>query len=116
MLVSTVLRRVDGGEIHIGDVMEGQLPLDSAMQYTLQVSAGDIVNILAVSDEFDPAVLIFDELGNLLAANEYLFDDTTDAGFEALEIPQDLTLQLWVAGLDEESSGAFTFSVIDAEG
>jgi C-terminal processing protease CtpA/Prc len=106
----------DGGEIRLGDVKEGQLAKDTAMEYRLQVSAGDIINILAVSDDFDPVVLIFDEQGTLLVANEYLADDATDAGFEALEIPRDLTLVLWVASLDGENEGAFTFSVIDAGG
>ena len=104
----------DGGVIQLGDVIEGQLPKDTAMEYTLQVNAGDIINVLAVSDEFDPIVLIFDEEGTLLIANEYLTDDVTDAGFEALEIPQDLTLVLWVASLDKENEGAFTISVTDA--
>jgi C-terminal processing protease CtpA/Prc len=106
----------DGGEIRLGDVKEGLLPKAAAMKYTLHVNAGDIINILAISDEFDPIVLIFDEEGNLLGANEYLADGATDAGFEALEIPEDLTLELWVASLDEENEGEFTFSVIDAEG
>jgi hypothetical protein len=106
----------DGGEIRLGDVKEGQLPKATAMEYMLHVNAGDIIDILAVSDEFDPVVLIFDEEGNLLAANEYLADDATDAGFEALDIPGDLTLVLWVASLDDDSEGAFTFSVIGTEG
>jgi C-terminal processing protease CtpA/Prc len=106
----------DGGEIRLGDVKEGQLPKAAAMEYTLHVNAGDIIDILAVSDEFDPVVLIFDEEGNLLAANEYLADDTTDAGFKALEIPGDLTLVLWVASLNDENEGVFTLSVIETEG
>ena len=107
---------IDGGEIQIGDVKEGELPKDTAMEYRLQVSAGDIITILAISDEFDPVVLIFDEEGTLLGANEYISDDTTDAGFEGLELPQDLNLLIWVASLDKEIGGAFTFSVIDAGG
>ena len=82
----------------------------------MSLVAGDIINILAVSDDFDPVVLIFDEEGNLLAANEYLADDGTDAGFEELEIPRDLSLVLWVASQNEENEGAFTISVIDAGG
>jgi hypothetical protein len=61
-------------------------------------------------------LLIFDEEGNLLAANENINDDVTDAGFEELEIPTDLSLVLWVASSDEEIGGAFTFSVTDAGG
>ncbi len=105
----------DGGEIQPGEVKEGQLPAGAAMAYTLQVDSGDMINILAVSDAFDPVVLIFDESGNLLAANENLADDATDAGFEKLEIPEDLTLVIWVMGLDDKE-GAFTLSVIDVDG
>jgi hypothetical protein len=106
----------DGGQVSIGDTMQGQLPSDTAVEYQLDVAAGDIVDIVAVSEAFDPVVLIFDRDRNLLAANENLNDDTTDAGFKALEIPQDLTLIIWVTSLDKEESGAFTFSVIDASG
>ncbi len=104
-----------GGEIKVGEVKEGELAAGTAKEYTVQVNSGDIINILAVSDDFDPLVIIFDEEGNLLAANEHLADDATDAGFTELEIPQDLTLVLWVSSLDEKD-GVFTISVIDAEG
>lgn len=102
---------VDGGEIHVGGVQESQLPKDSAVEYTLQVTAGDSINIIATSNDFDPAVLIFGEDNNLLLANEYLTDGKTDAGFEGLEIPQDLTLLIWVTSLDEAGEGTFTLSV-----
>ena len=94
--------------------MEDDLPVDTAMEYRLQVSEGDIIDILAFSDDFAPIVLIFDEQGTLLLANEGLDDAETEAGFEQLEIPQDLTLVLWVASLDDEVGGSFTFSVLDA--
>jgi len=105
---------VEGGEIRVGDVLESQLPQDSAVEYSLQVTAGDIINIIASSDDFDPAVLIFGEDNTLLLANEYLSDGKTDAGFEELEIPQDLSLLIWVTSLDEAGEGAFTLSIESA--
>ncbi len=116
-LDSTLLPEIsEGGELQIGNVTEGQLPADTAIAYTLQVSTGDIIDIIAASNDFDPAVLIFDQQGNLLAGNEYLSEGATDAGFKNLEIPQDLSLILWVTSLDEEEGGAFTFRIADARG
>ncbi len=116
-LNSTLLPEIRaGGQIEIGEIKEGQLLVDTAMEYELQVSSGDIVNMIAVSDDFNPVVLIFDERGNLLAANETINDDATDAGFIDLEIPQDLSLIIWVSSLDATEGGAFTISVVNAGG
>jgi hypothetical protein len=102
---------VEGGEISLADPQSGQMPKDTAIEYILKVSAGNTINIIATSDDFDPGVLIFDDDRNLLLANEYLSDDKTDAGFEELEIPEDMTLLIWVTSLEEGGEGAFTLSV-----
>jgi C-terminal processing protease CtpA/Prc len=66
----------DGGEIRLGDVKEGQLAKDTAMEYRLQVSAGDIINILAVSDDFDPVVMkVHSRLASLMREDSRLAND-----------------------------------------
>jgi C-terminal processing protease CtpA/Prc len=102
---------VEGGEIQVGDVQQSQLPKDAAVEYKLEVTSGNTINIIATSDDFDPGVLLLDQDRNVLLANENLADGKTDAGFEDLEIPQDLTLLIWVTSLDEAGEGTFTLDI-----
>ncbi len=98
----------DGGEIAIGDSVEGSLTPGVRVQYTLNVSEGDIIDMM-VTDETDglnATIGVLDEAGNAL-----LPSDTT---FEELEIPVDLTLILEIASPGDNSEGDFTLSVEDA--
>lgn len=107
---------VDLGAINLGDNLTAALESGTRSQFTLVVEQGDSIDLLVSSDEFDPGLLILDQDGNVLAVNDNADDGSTDAGFEALEIPFDLTLLLQVIGSDNESAGSFTISAGTAGG
>lgn len=113
----TAIEVVDGGEIAIGDEIEGDLVDGTRASYVLEVAEGDIVTIMAYADDdgMDTYLRVYDTEGNLLLENDDLSADNTDAGFEELEIPQDLTLVLEVATYGDLSGGAFTLSVVESE-
>ncbi len=105
---------VDLGVIDVGGEAAAQLEAGTRSQFTLQVKEGDVIDLLISSADFNPGLLILDELGNVLAVNEDVQAETTDAGFEGLEIPADFTLLLQIVGPDDESAGAFTIAVTES--
>lgn len=107
---------IEGAEISPGSEESGQLEMGTAVEYVLTVSQGDNVDIIATSTEFDPLVVILDEAGNLLGSSDGFADGSPGAGFADLEIPTDLTLNIWVTSLDEEAEGAFELQIIDNSG
>jgi hypothetical protein len=106
----------DLGDINLGDELDAELEAGTRTQFTLQVELGDIIDLQITSDDFDPALLILDEAGNVLAVNDNVDEDSTEAGFAGLEIPDDMTLVLQIVGPDEESAGVFTISAVESEG
>ncbi len=108
---------IDGGDIAIGDSVDGSVEPNVAVRYTLQASEGDVINLYAISDEIDPALGLYDTSGNLLLANDDLEgQDTLDAGFEELAIPRDLLLVVEVSSASGQDAGNFTLIVEDAAG
>ncbi len=105
----------EAGAIAVGDVAEGELQADVRVQYTLAVEEGEVLDILVSSGDFDPALLILDEEGNILLANDNIGAVGTAAGFEALEIPSDLVLVLQVVAADDSGSGEFTLEISTTE-
>jgi uncharacterized surface protein with fasciclin (FAS1) repeats/C-terminal processing protease CtpA/Prc len=107
----------DGGDIAIGDSVEGSIEAGVVVRYTLEVTEGQVINIYASSDEIDASLGIYDTADNLLLANDDLEgQDTLDAGFEELAIPQDLILVLEVSSATGSDAGSFTLTVEDATG
>ncbi len=107
---------VEGSAVGVGDQEVGQLEKGSAVEYVLTIREGDVIDIIASSSDFDPVVAILDEDGNLLGSNEGFADGSTGAGFRMLEIPQDLTLLVWVTSLDDEAAGSFELRIVDSSG
>ena len=101
---------VDMGSIKIGDTIDAELEAGKRTQFTLDVNTGDIIEIIVTSEDFDPTLLILDETGNILAANDNLDNGSTSAGFTELEIPVDLTLVLQIIGPEDNSTGSFTIA------
>jgi C-terminal processing protease CtpA/Prc len=106
---------VDMGLIHLGDTVETELEGGKQTQFTLDVKEGQSIDILISSEDFDPSILIYDVAGNLLAINDNLEQNSSSAGFTALEIPIDLTLVLQVIGPEQDSTGSFTISITETE-
>ncbi len=104
----------EGGVVRVGDAINGELIAGERVEYTLELAAGDIVSLSVASDEFDPLVWFFDAEGNLLAINDNLNESTTTAGFEALELSNDLILIVQVASENDTGQGQFTL-LLEAE-
>ncbi|MFN2136489.1 MAG: S41 family peptidase [Candidatus Promineifilaceae bacterium] len=103
---------IDAGELALEETAEAELEAGTRTQFELEVSGGQTIDILVESDSFDPGLLVLDLAGNVLLVNDNVNENTTTAGFEALEIPDDMTLVLHVVGLDDESAGAFSISAM----
>lgn len=105
----------DGGDIAIGDTLLGTVEPGVVVQYTLAVSAGDVINILVRSEEINPLLAIYDTNGTLLLANDDLEGQLTNhAGFERLSIPRDLILILEVTSANGRETGPYRISIEDA--
>ncbi|MCB0114933.1 MAG: fasciclin domain-containing protein [Caldilineaceae bacterium] len=111
------LEIIDGGDVAVGGSAEGSIEPGVAVRYTLEVNEGQVINLYVTSDEVDPTLAIYDTADNLLLANDDIEgQDTLDAGFEELAIPQDLILVLEVSSASGGDTGSFTLSVEDATG
>lgn len=109
---------VDGGEIALGESIDGDIVPGSRVRYTLEVTQGDVLNItLGDSDgELDTVLRIYDTEDNLLLENDDAEGgDTLNSAFEELEIPSDMTLVLEVATVNDELEGAYTLMAEKAE-
>lgn len=104
----------DLGSINLGDDKVAELQAGTRAQFSLDVVEGAVIDLLVSSDDFDPALLILDVAGNILAINDNVDEDSTGAGFRDLEIPADLTLVLQIIGPDDESAGVFNISVTES--
>ncbi|MDX1413687.1 MAG: S41 family peptidase [Candidatus Promineifilaceae bacterium] len=107
---------ITGSNITVGAEESGRLLKGTAVEYVLTVSSGDVIDIIATSTDFDPIVAVLDEEGSLLGSNEGFTDGSDGAGFKNLEIPEDLTLLLWITSLDEEAEGEYELRIVDAGG
>lgn len=107
---------IEGSALSVGDQEVGQLEKGTTVEYILTVSEGEVIDIIASSTDFDPVVIILDEARNILTSNEGFADGSSGAGFKELEIPQDLTLLVWVTSLDSEAEGAFDLHIEGANG
>lgn len=116
---STFVEIIDGGEIAIGDEVSGEIAANSRIHYTIDVSAGDVINIYLGDDsgELDTVLALLDTGGNVLLANDDALGedgtpgDSLNSALEELEIPVDLTLIIEVATVNDESAGAYTLRV-----
>ncbi len=103
---------IDGGEIAIGDVVEGTLAAQTVVQYTLPLSAGDVISIFARSEEFDTYLALYLDGDSPIMTDDDSYE--TDAALEELEVPSDLQLIVEVSSALGDESGAFTLEVVDA--
>ena len=103
---------IDGGEIAIGDVIEGTLAAQTVVQYTLPLSAGDVISIFARSEEFDTYLALYLSGDSPIMTDDDSYD--SDAALEELEVPSDLQLIVEVSSALGDEAGAFTLEVVDA--
>ena len=103
---------IDGGEIAIGDVIEGTLAAQTVVQYTLPLSAGDVISIFARSEEFDTYLALYLDGDSPIMTDDDSYE--TDAALEELEVPSDLQLLVEVSSALGDEEGTYTLEVVDA--
>ena len=103
---------IDGGEIAVGDVVEGTLAAQTVVQYTLPLSAGDVISIFARSEDFDTYLALYLDGDSPIMTDDDSYE--TDAALEELEVPSDLELIVEVSSALGDETGAFTLEVVDA--
>ena len=102
---------IDGGEIAIGDVITGTLASRSVVQYTLPLSAGDVISIFARSEDFDTYLALYLNSDSPIMTDDDSYD--TDAALEELEVPSDLELVVEVSSAVGDEEGTYTLEVVD---
>ena len=103
---------IDGGEIAIGDVIAGTLASRSVVQYTLSLSAGDLISIFARSEDFDTFLALYLNGDSPIMTDDDSYE--TDAALEELEVPSDLQLVVEVSSALGDEEGTYTLEVVDA--
>ncbi len=103
---------IDGGEIATGDMIEGTLAAQTVVQYTLPLSAGDVISIFARSEEFDTYLALYLDGDSPIMTDDDSYD--TDAALEELEVPSDLQLIVEVSSALGDEEGTYTLEVVDA--
>lgn len=114
----TNVEMVDGGSIAIGEEVTGEIAAKSRVRYTIDVSAGDVIDIYLGDEagELDTFLTLLDAGENTLLANDDAEvaegeDATVNSALTELEIPVDLTLIIEVSTANDEGEGTYTLSV-----
>ena len=102
---------IDGGEIAVGDVITATLASKSVVQYTLPLSAGDVISIFARSEDFDTYLALYLNSDSPIMTDDDSYD--TDAALEELEVPSDLELVVEVSSAVGDEEGTYTLEVVD---
>ena len=103
---------IDGGEISVGETITGTLASRSVVQYTLSLSAGDLISIFARSEDFDTFLALYLNGDSPIMTDDDSYD--TDAALEELEVPSDLQLVVEVSSALGDEEGTYTLEVVDA--
>ncbi|HRQ39761.1 MAG TPA: S41 family peptidase [Chloroflexota bacterium] len=103
---------VDGGTLVLGDEASGTLTPKSRVQYTVTLSAGDVVNLLLESNSAGQNVImrILDpDSGQQIVET----DPDIITGFVGIELDEDLTLLIEVRAEDDTAVVEYTLSIED---
>ncbi len=107
-LASHTLLHAQDKLLEIGAVIEAELAPRESHQYSLTALESTLLSfrVEALDDTLDPQLEIFDNAGNLLAANDdYNYPETRDAALQAFAIPRTMTYTIAVSGFDDSSGG-----------
>jgi len=115
----TFVQIVDAGSIAIGDEVSGEIAENSRIHYTIELSAGVVINLYLGDEagELDTVLALLDTGGNVLLANDNALGedgapgDSVNSALEELEIPVDLTLIVEVATVNDNGAGSYTLRV-----
>ncbi len=97
----------EGESITIGDSIEGTLESGASDRYSLDLEAGDILNIFLESDEFEPVFALYDLEGTFLGSTEGL----AEASIVGFEVLFDFSVIIEVLGSSDSDSGNYILMV-----
>ena len=108
---ATSLEIIDGGNIAVGEKVNGNLQPRQRVLYSFVVNEGGFYDLRLYDEagELDTVLNILDSDENVLLANDNL--DGLNSGFLNLQIPADFPLLLEVASALDEGAGDYTLSV-----
>jgi C-terminal processing protease CtpA/Prc len=107
----------DGGEIALGDSVDGTLAVGERVQYVLTLEEDATVDIV-VGDEtgtFDTYMRLYDTDGNLLDENDDAVPGEVFNSALTEEIPGGFTLIIEVGTYDDVGEGDYTLSVTESD-
>ncbi len=107
---------IEGDAMNLGDSVTGDIARGQRIRHVIDLSEGDIVNILlngesAGGDVLDMVLNVYDLEDELLLSNDDIDEPGAGSGFEELEIPFDLTLVLEVSTFGDLGEGSYTLIV-----
>ena len=107
---------IEGKTMSLNTTATGDIARRQRIQHTVDLSAGDLVNILldgesASGEVLDMVLNVYYTDGELALSNDDIGDPGAGSGFEALEIPFDLTLVLEVSTFGDLGQGTYTLVV-----
>ncbi len=105
---------VDGGSLVLGDVATGTLTPKSSVQYTVTLSAGDVVNLILESNTDGQNIImrvIDPASGEELAET----DSDTITGFVGIELDVDTVILIEVHAEDDTATVDYTLSIEQVE-
>jgi C-terminal processing protease CtpA/Prc len=110
----------DGGDIAIGDSVEGELVEGERVQYVLEIPEALTLDFVLgdESGELDTVLRLYVQGNPQVAAenDDELDADTVNSALRAIEVPAGLTLIVEVAGFNDNESGPYTLSITESSG
>jgi C-terminal processing protease CtpA/Prc len=103
--------QIDGGDIRVGDVVEGSINPGERVLYRLNLSAGDFFSMVIESQTAGQNLIlsVFDESNNLLGATE----PDMIAGFVEIEMDEDIVFVLEISTEDNAGTADYTLTIED---
>jgi C-terminal processing protease CtpA/Prc len=107
---------IEGDPMNLDDTISGDIARGQRIRHVIDLSEGDIVNILldgesTSGDVLDMVLNVYDLEDTLLLSNDDIDEAGAGSGFEELEIPFDLTVVLEVSTFGDLAKGTYTLTV-----
>lgn len=102
----------DGGSIAVDDEVTGEIANGQRIQYTLELTAGENINVYMTGD-LDTYLRIYDAAGEALLAENDDFDGLT-SGIEGFSLPEGGTVIVEAATFADSDAGTYTLTVESA--
>jgi len=113
---ATAVEIIDGGPIAIGDTVNGDLAVNTRVQYTLETFTGDSFGVVFgdESGQFDTYLRIYDAEGTLLPETTMRLRVRSIRPSMILSVPR-MTLVIEVATYEDTGEGANSLQVVASD-